>query len=192
VRQLCQTGILLETGKVKFCGRAADAIEAYNGVIDTACEVTFRPKCGRPSITSVKINPEALARGDLDIEISFQSPFPLNPPVPGFVMYSTTGVPVFASNPRFHRADYSPSSASSGVVTFTARKLPICGGRYRLSIWLGDWHTDYDYQADILAFDFKHGETSLNRPDPDSVGYVDSDGLWKVKESEVWQQSGGA
>jgi len=192
IRQLCGKGIVLEAGKIKFSGKAADAIEAYSGLVRTAHEVTFDPKPNKPSITLVKINPEALGHGDLEIEITFQSPFPLNPPVPGLAIHSVSGVPVFGSNPRFHKEGYVPSSIAGGVVAFTFKGFPICGGRYRLSVWLGDWHTDYDHQADVLAFDFKHGEISTNRPNPDSVGYLDGDGFWEIKHQGDVSSTQGA
>jgi lipopolysaccharide transport system ATP-binding protein len=189
VRQLCQTAIVFEAGKIKFIGKAAEAIEIYGGLVKTAHEISFAPKPGKPSITGIKINAEALAHGDLELEIAFQSPFPLNPPVPGFVVYSISGVPVYGSNPRFHKDGYLPSSISSGSVSFSLKGLPICGGRYRLSAWLGDWHTDYDQRDDVLAFEFKHGETPSNRPTPDSIGYLDESGEWKIKTNSGTIQS---
>jgi lipopolysaccharide transport system ATP-binding protein len=181
IRQLCNTAVVLQSGKIQFIGKTDSAIQSYSGFVKTASESTFAVKSDKPSITSVKVSSKALAQGNLQIEISFESPFPLNPPVPGFLITSTSGVPVYASNPRFHQKGYEVGSLSCGVVCFSVEKLPICGGCYHLSVWLGDWHTDFDERLDVLAFDFRKGEQPLHRPPSDSIGYLDYDGCWTVK-----------
>jgi lipopolysaccharide transport system ATP-binding protein len=182
VRQLCTRGIVLRSGRIKFLGNAASAIESYGGLLSIAHEVSFPARTGQPTITSVRIDPSALAAGSFRLEVGFESPIPLIPPVPGFVINSATGVPVYGSNPRFQGTGYNSIKATHGVVSFEVEGLPLCGGQYRLSVWLGDWQGDYDHRADVLAFEFKNGELPPNRPSSDVTGYIDHAGRWQVRQ----------
>jgi lipopolysaccharide transport system ATP-binding protein len=58
--------------------------------------------------------------------------------------------------------------------------LPVHGGSYRLSVWLGDWQIDYDSKRDALAFDFKHGHPASNTPNPEAIGFTDAPAEWSV------------
>jgi lipopolysaccharide transport system ATP-binding protein len=184
VRQLCSTGIVLRSGRVQFLGEVGSAIESYGGLVVMAHEVVFDARRNQPSITSVRIDPSALALGNFELEVDFESPFPLNPPVPGFVIYSASGVPVYGSNPRFHGAGYNTGRVSYGTVSFKVEDLPLCGGHYHLSVWLGDGAGDYDHRSDILAFEFKNGESPANRPSSETTGYLELAGKWQIIKSD--------
>jgi lipopolysaccharide transport system ATP-binding protein len=118
------------------------------------------------------------------VDISFKSPFNLNPPVAGLVISSFLGTPVFGSNPRFHKDRFDLVQLSEGVLRMVANNLPVFGGTYKLSVWLGDWHTDYDEKRDILAFEFKHGHRAANTPDPEAIGFTDATATWSVVNKE--------
>ena len=184
VRQLCSTSIVLKSGQVQFRGNTGSAIESYGDLVTMAHEVNFPPKGNQPGITCVKIDSSALASGHFHLEVGFESPFPLTPPVPGFVIYSASGVPVYGSNPRFHGTGYNSGKMSRGTISFKVEDLPLCGGHYRLSVWLGDWQGDYDYRPDILAFEFKNGEAPPNRPSSDNTGYLELVGQWQIVKSD--------
>jgi lipopolysaccharide transport system ATP-binding protein len=121
-----------------------------------------------------------LDKGNLVVTIGFKSPFALNPPVAGLVISSTLGTPVFGSNPRFHKEGFTPSKMSTGFLQMTVNNLPIHGGIYQMSIWLGDWQTDYDEKRDVLSFEFKHGHRSVNAPNPEFMGFMDVPGIWSL------------
>jgi lipopolysaccharide transport system ATP-binding protein len=167
---------VLKSGQVQFRGDTGSAIESYGDLVAMAHEVNFPPKGNQPGITGVKIDPSALASGHFHLEVGFESPFPLSPPVPGFVIYSASGVPVYGSNPRFHSSGYNSSKMSRGTISFKVEDLPLCGGHYRLSVWLGDWQGDYDYRPGILAFEFKNGS--------DNTGYLELVGQWQIIKSD--------
>ena len=180
VQALCTTGLVLQNGCTKYRGPVEQALQEYSASIKVASAVTFTPDNSRPSITHVAINQAQLDSGNLQLDIGFKSPFCLSPPVVGVVVYSSLGVPVFGSNPRFHRDGYGSPKLQQGIVRFTTSNLPIHGGTYRLSIWLGDWQEDYDEQRDVLAFHFRRGQRAPNTPSPDMIGYLDAGGYWSV------------
>jgi lipopolysaccharide transport system ATP-binding protein len=87
---------------------------------------------------------------------------------------------VFGSNPRFHTNGFGQPRLSEGVLRMKAAPLPVHGGVYRLSVWLGDWHTDYDEKRDVLSFEFKHGHPATNIPNPESIGFTDATAHWSI------------
>jgi len=180
VQTLCQNGIVLENGHLKFAGSSEDALRSYSESAGIQHYAEFPEEADRPSITSVKIDSEQLYLGNLIVDIVFNSPFALSPPIVGLIVSSALGTPVFGSNPRFHTKGYIHQSLASGMLRMEANNLPIHGGVYKLSVWLGDWHTDYDERKDILIFEFKHGHPASNMPNPEMIGFAEADAKWSV------------
>lgn len=182
VRRLCNAGILIESGRLSLKGEAAAVIEAYAGRFQLEPEVTFRARPDHPCITRVTVDPEAIKTGDLVVDVAFQSPYLLNPPIVGITVSSISGTPVFGSNPRFHPRDFDARSLTSGVCRMIVRNLPLSSGQYRLSIYLGDWQTEYDQKLDALAFRFRPNALVPFRPNSENIGHLDWEAEWKVSE----------
>jgi lipopolysaccharide transport system ATP-binding protein len=180
VRRLCGRSIVLNHGSVVYDGSTSSAIETYLGSVKQASKVAFHPKAGRPSITSARVDPNFVRQGHLKVEISFDSPFALNPPVAGFVIYSMSGTPVFGSNPRMHQNGFAPVAKQEGILSFVAWDMPLSSGQYRLSIWLGDWHRDYDHIVDVLSFDFVNPTQCEGRFDAELHGHLNYQGIWQL------------
>ena len=177
---LCNRGILLEVGKVVSEGGIQAVVEKYLSQRGLCLSARFEPYADRPSITSASIDEDALKSGDLIVDVGFVSPRELYPPIPGIVISSALGTPVFGSNPRFHNDRYPSSGAKSGVARLEVRGLPIVPGQYRVSAWLGDWQRDYDHKADILSFDFRSDIASGFRPKAEVNGYLDWKASWQL------------
>jgi lipopolysaccharide transport system ATP-binding protein len=178
LQELCDAGICFDRGVVVARGKMREAVTAYLGRGTQREEATFPPRADKPTITRISIDEPAALVGDLVVKISFESPFLLSPPVPGVVITSDTGVPVYGSNPRFHRSTLPNAPGRAGTLKVTARGLPLSGGCYRLSVWLGDWQTDYDQQRDALEFDFRRGSERAMRPLSATIGYLDWEAQW--------------
>ena len=180
VERLCHKGIYLENGRVLYNGEIRDTIACYLGRVSKQNLVSFQARPGQPSITSVKIDEDELKLGNLTIDIDFESPFELIPPVPGVVVYSESSMPVWGSNSRFHRKDRLPQRASAGRVRMEAKALPLAPGNYLLSVWLSDERVDYDHKSDILSFDFRLEAADLARPRSEEVGHLDWAANWRI------------
>jgi lipopolysaccharide transport system ATP-binding protein len=180
VQSLCQHGIFMEKGQLQYTGKIDDAVTTYLGRIRHENHVNFIPRPGQPSIVAVTVNENELNIGNLIVDIGFVSPFPLVPPVAGVVITSNSGVPVFGSNPRFHNGNYPPKSLKAGTVRMEVRALPLASTNYRLSVWLGDNHVDYDRKEDILSFDFRIKAGVPRRPSSEKIGYLDWSANWRV------------
>ena len=180
VQSLCKQGIFLESGQLQYTGKIEDTVTTYLGQIRHENHVNFIPRPGQPSIVSVTVNENELNIGNLIVDIGFVSPFPLVPPVPGVVITSNSGVPVYGSNPRFHNGNYPPKSLKAGTVRMEVRALPLASLNYRLSVWLGDNHLNYDRKDDILSFDFRPKNPVPRRPLSAVIGYLDWSANWRV------------
>jgi lipopolysaccharide transport system ATP-binding protein len=180
IQKLCQTAVVLEAGKIKCRSDVDEAMRAYSESMEIRNTARFHVDDSRPSISSVTVDSSELDQGNLIVDITFKSPFPLSPPVAGLVISSSLGTPVFGSNPRFHNNGFGEPKLSEGVLRMKATNLPVHGGVYRLSVWLGDWHADYDEKRDVLAFEFKNGHPATNVPNPETIGFTDISANWSV------------
>jgi lipopolysaccharide transport system ATP-binding protein len=56
---------------------------------------------------------------------------------------------------------------------------------YTLSVWLGDWHQDFDEKLNVLSFDFRPDTDIVwARPNSSVIGHVDWPATWKVEPSD--------
>nr|UXE45145.1 vitamin B12 import ATP-binding protein BtuD [uncultured bacterium] len=185
VASLCETALLLQNGQVKAVGRTDKIIEEYMQVSIPVSQACFIEREGMPSITGISLDQEAVRRGHFSAQIEFVSPYPLRPPVGGFIVSTLTGVPVWGTNGRFHPADNRIVSAQRGTLECSASSLPLLPSTYTLSGWLGDWHQDFDQKLNVLSFDFNpNAEVSL-RPDPNAIGHIDWHASWTVNEASL-------
>jgi lipopolysaccharide transport system ATP-binding protein len=180
VQTLCVKGIVLEAGMTKCVGTVEEAFSAYTSRTATQFSVEFPVNDSRPSISLVRIDEHQLEQGNLVVDIGFKSPFELNPPVPGLVVSSALGTPVFGTNTRFHDYASIQPKRTEGVLRLVAKALPIHAGLYKLSVWLGDWQVDYDEKREALAFEFKNGHMAANAPNPELIGFVDPKLTWDL------------
>jgi homopolymeric O-antigen transport system ATP-binding protein len=178
VASLCDSAIVMDGGHVAFHGSVGEAIASYGTRVNLTDEVVFEPRTAAPCITRVSIDRQGAADGDVIVDVGYRSPFALTP-VPGLTITSSTGVPVFGSNGRFHPSAHDGPGSFEGALRFVAEGLPLIGGTYRLSVWLGDWHADYDQRLDVLSFDFRPHAGDARRPPPEAIGYMDWPGSWR-------------
>jgi lipopolysaccharide transport system ATP-binding protein len=180
VQSLCQSAVMLEAGRVKYVGNVDEAIALYMDSSNLDSKAQFPADPTRPSITFVQIDKDELTRRNFVIYIGFKSPFPLKPPIPGIVISSLLGTPVFGSNARFHSEGYEVTPSCEGVLRMVANAVPIYGGTYQLSVWLGDGTGDYDSRRDVISFEFGDGHPPANMPAMEVCGIVDREARWQL------------
>ncbi len=69
---------------------------------------------------------------------------------------------------------------SEGVLRVKAEKIPLISGNYQLSVYLGDWHMDYDQRLDACAFTFEESSQPSNRPASEVIGHLNWESGWSV------------
>ena len=181
VQALCNSAVLLEAGRVTCCGSAAETIKVYSSNTQMNTSARFPADASKPSITHVKVDESRLNQGTLLVEMGFQSPFPLSPPVGGIVLSSQLGTPIYGTNCRFHNEHYGRPTATEGLLEMRVDNLPIYGDTFSLSVWLGDWQTDYDAKRDVVSFEFKSGYSAPISPGV--IGFLDTKARWTLRQS---------
>jgi lipopolysaccharide transport system ATP-binding protein len=185
VSALCTRGILVANGRIVFNGSVDSTIEQYSNMSPLEYSVSFPVNAKWPSISKVSVDRVSLVDRDLLVEIGFASPWPLQTPVGGLVLQSITGQPVWGSNRRFHPSLDQPKNLSRAVLRCEARHLPLTPGEYLLSIWLGDWHQDYDSKIDVLRIQIGDDRVDPLRPPVSVQGHLDWPAVWSTTSGEA-------
>lgn len=182
VVSLCGSALLLNAGRVVSAGDAERVVQSYAaGVLETG-RITFPVHPNGPCITAVNIDIEGLRDGNLSASIEFSSPYSISRPIGGIVISTPSGLPIWGSNGRFHRNEALNASADRGVLTCRAKAIPLIPSSYLISVWLSDWHQDFDVKRDILSFQFRPGHNTMLRPPARANGYVDWPAVWGLRD----------
>ncbi|MFT3731942.1 MAG: ABC transporter ATP-binding protein [Hyphomicrobium sp.] len=184
VRSLCNRALLLAGGKVIGDGSVEAVARQYINSSSSSDAITFATNPTRPSIVSIIVDRDALARGDLIVDIAFVSPRPLPAAVGGVMLRADSGEPLWGSDSRFHSSGEIAKGLTSGTLRCEARRLPIRPGRYHLSAWLADWHEELDSKQDVLSLGFGLADADPLRPSVSAVGYLDWPGTWRSVKIE--------
>jgi lipopolysaccharide transport system ATP-binding protein len=182
VRTLCESAILLENGRITRVGRVEQTVGFYSAPPNPDARVCFEARVDKPSITQIRVDQQALRGGHFSAQIEFTSPYQLRNPIGGILISSVTGLPVWGTNSRFHPNEASGISACSGILTCESTDLPLVPSTYTISVWLADWHQDFDVKHDILSFEFRRGGAHSLRPDPTLIGHVDWPACWNFRQ----------
>lgn len=176
----CTRAMLIMSGQIAFSGSVDQAIELYAHTGAPEHSVTFPADVKRPTITAIDVDPKALIGFDLLVDIRFASPRPFAP-IGGIVLRSPAGSPIWGSNGRFHPSAQQGNSLSCGVVRCEARQLPLTPGEYLLSVWLSDWHEDYDSRIDVLRIHIGTDYIDKLRPSNSLIGHINWPANWTAK-----------
>jgi lipopolysaccharide transport system ATP-binding protein len=184
VASLCSKGVLLRRGELVIKGPVREVLEYYNGE-GSRDSVELKVDLGKPCITKVAIDQARLAQGDFVMEVTFCSPFPLNPPIVGVVVSTLMGVPVFATDPLMHPEDFDPQRLSCGIARVVVPDLPLHPGEYRASVFIAEQGAPYDYRRDVLSFDFIPRRPIAAKCSPiEMIGALIVQARWELEERD--------
>ena len=180
VRALCTRCLLLESGRLVQDGPVQQIISRY---LDTSVRrlfANFPAIQGKPSIVSVILHREKIEQGVFEMTIEFCSPYPLSPPMPGFVIHNALQVPVLGSNPRYHNNGYPMLSLKDGKIKVILENLTLHSGLYKVDVWLGNRQEDFDYKPEAIVFEYQNPISYTDTPDPLLIGSVDMPCRWEI------------
>jgi lipopolysaccharide transport system ATP-binding protein len=139
IQRLCTRVLLVEQGQIKQDADPASVIAEYIGKgIEASYSAQARSKL--PTITSAAVR---VHNGSVVLSVEFRSPFPLTPPVLGFVMYDPVGTPVFGTNTRVDPPPTEMAPSSAGYIEAVVPSTYFRPHHYLFSLWLGDYYQDY-------------------------------------------------
>lgn len=179
LQSICSTGIWLSNGQLAGQGPINDCLAAYLHTANR--EAVFPPPLrDKPYITSVRVNPQSLAAGRIQIEVGFKAPFPLSPPVVGVVISSKFGSPISGSNGRMLGDAWKPKPAREGIITAYIDDVPLHSDTYLISVFLGDATMDYDQKVELLEFDYVSPRFYPQMPPLQIIGNGDFGWRWSL------------
>ena len=180
LQSICSVGLWLSQGQVAGQGTIGECLSAYLKTGQQQAEYEA-PSVERPHITSVRVDPEALAEGRIQVEVGFSSPFPLSPPVVGITISSKYGHPIGGGNGRMAGPAWTPAPTRAGTVTASLDQVPLHSDAYLLSVYLGDASMDYDRKLDALEFNFVSPRFHPQMPPLQVIGQTDFDWRWSLR-----------
>ncbi len=184
VRSLCSKAVYLNSGSLSFNGEVNKAINNYlqeNGAFDI---IDYSYQELKPTIMSIVLDIKELLNGGIKINVKFKSPFPIKNPVIGVVIYNQLDIPIYGSNGRYHPKNYSNVNIVEGEIVGHLNDSDLHTGIYKISVWLGDDHQDFDYKKNAVVFDYISNRGSLRKPDIQAIGSVDKIFNWKLIDYE--------
>jgi len=181
LQDICSAGLWLSQGQLVFQGPINDCLAAYLRTGSQRAEFEA-PAKAKPYITSIEVEPAALAAGRLAVAVGFKSPFPLSPPIVGVTLLSKFGQPISGSNGRMAGERWQAGPRHEGVVVAAIDDVPLHSGTYRLSVYLGDAAMDYDQKLDVVDFDFVSPRFYPQMPPVQTIGPADFRWRWSLRE----------
>jgi len=163
VRSLCHSCCLIEGGRLTLRGSAEDCVQRYlTADMGDELKATVKlPVKGDPRIrmesATLYCNGEKsayLQMGDeLDVEIEFTSDPPVQHPRIGIVILSTDGEKLINTNNRYLPSDDFAAPVSAGRLRLRLGRVPLVGGKYFVSFWLGDLVHDTHIAENAMVFE---------------------------------------
>ena len=146
IQRLCKRVIVIESGKIGMDAPTMEAVTQYLSG-DQSSKYFATPSRSEPAILRASVEER---EHFLLLSVDFQSPFPLSPPVLGFVMYDPMGNVVFGTNTQLDPPAAPMPSANSGRIEVVISTEHFRPKRYSISLWLGDAHSDYCQLPNVL------------------------------------------
>jgi len=197
VSNLCSNSIVMERGKLIFCGSAHSGIEHYllrqreaNAKGDMQ---KCRPAWAHPLITSARLLDETGQEtqsfplgSDITIEMTFDAinMTRLRSPTMGVIVNHVTQGVVGGVNTRMTGFWMDNGLYNSATLQCVIERTPFLQGSYSMDLWLGDGPTDLDSLSEYLSFNVE--ETDIyqsGHPPFAQFGVIYLDAQWKVLDA---------
>jgi lipopolysaccharide transport system ATP-binding protein len=163
VRSLCQTGILLERGKLTLHGTAEECVSRYvSGMVDEGlkAQATFqRPSKRTPWMTSARLlcdgEPTSTIPmgGKLSLEVDFEAEEAIQYPRLGFVVSTADGERLFNISARYQPTFELDGPVKSGTIRCDLGEIPLLARCYTIKLYMGDHAGDSHWEDDALTFE---------------------------------------
>ena len=169
IRRLCTRAILLSGGKVEIDGSVQSATEAYLSN-DVGEDFVGKANLSKPAITYATVR-WSRQHGML-LDVTFDGPVKITPPILGFVLYDCLGTAVFGSNAIFDHHDGRPHSMQKGTISVRVDTAALQPGTYYVSLWLSDLHELFFHADRVLRLELDPGANDDGRPPVAEIGSV--------------------
>jgi len=182
VRSLCRSSIVLSDGALKFAGSVEEGLGVYAN-LQLHPQARREVDTTRPRITDVRVDGEQTSAGHFEVRVDFTSPWPLDPPLVGLVIYNQLRSPIFGFNTWQDRS-YRAEAVRSGTAILRIPNLPLHSGVYTVGAWLGEKQENYDAIEDAATFTFISPEPLPAGLSAETVGATRVSGRWELLKGE--------
>jgi len=213
VESLCNSAILLDTGKLRMLGGTQEVISEYTKLTSAggAMSALLHEHSGRhPAATKLMTEVSIASRGaeptiirmgdDVSISVKFNSPRPIRPCC-GFTVKTEYGVRIFHVGDQYSDQLSTARAISSGILTCSLKRLPLMPGRYILDLSLCDfssptkWHRVgdvSDFVSDACWFEVLPADLlGSGKLPPLSEGPIFFTGQWSLQPHQSRKASEG-
>ena len=166
-------------GSLAIDSEAKEAIAFYSNQINDNSFASEADE-SKPTIRSVVLNQDLLKKGHLEVNVTFSSPWELDPPLVGIVIYTKLGIPVLGSN-TWLDPGFATLPVKEGTAKLTIKNLPLHSGNYKLSVWLGEKKQNYDSLRDVLQFEYISSTVLPQELSPDIIGALNYPTCWNLE-----------
>lgn len=149
IQRLCGRVLVFKSGQLSVDSDPETAVARYNGE-DVGSTYTEPPNPSQPTITRAAVT---LQNQEFLLTVEYESPFPLVPPVIGFVIYNSLSSPIFGTNTNVDPITPQPEPADRGRFEITIPAVMFRPDRYLISLWLAEAYADHCIREKILAID---------------------------------------
>jgi lipopolysaccharide transport system ATP-binding protein len=163
VRSLCQSGILLESGRMTLHGTADEVVTRFvSGMVDDGLRATNtfeRPKGKTPWMNSARLLvdgvPSAMVPmgSKLSLEVEFEAAEPIQFPRLGFVVATAEGERLFNISARYQPTFELDGPVTRGTICCDLGEIPLLARCYTIKLYMGDHCGDHHVVDDALTFE---------------------------------------
>ncbi len=162
VRSLCHSCCLIENGQLTLRGSADECVTRYLSATfseDLQATVVCPASDAPLRITSATILCDGLPTPHMDmgsqltVQVNFESDVPVHQPRIGLVVSTPEGERLINTNNRFQPSEDPGAPLCRGTMTCRLGRVPLVGGRYCVSLFLGDHVHDTHVIENALSFE---------------------------------------
>lgn len=178
ISALCQRALLLDHGRIVHDGSVQDAVTQHLAVGNSRTRSAGDQSGVR--VAQVRVDPYALSKGGLRVEVDFEADWELNPVFVGAVIYGFNGAPLLGFNSAMD-PNFRHVGASRGTAVLDIAHLPVHQGVYRLSVWLGEKNENHVHVPDAAVFDVVTDSPLPADLSVDVIGSTRVNGRWDIR-----------
>jgi lipopolysaccharide transport system ATP-binding protein len=177
IQRLCTRALLVDHGKILQDSDPATVVAGYMAKgADNSYSASPRPEL--PTIISADVDVE---NDEVVLSVEFVSPYPLAPPILGFVMYDAVGTPVWGTNSRVDPPTEELQPGASGNIQVRFPSIYFRPQSYLFTLWLGDHYQDYCHLEHALRLEIHDKSPRLH---PSNSGSVSIPVIWNYSKMQ--------
>lgn len=176
IRQLCNTGVLLEKGSVKFSGSIIDTLDLY------LSEGNATSHCYIPSNNIVKKIQASQKGASIQLSLEYESPDYISQPNFGWVIFDHNRVPIVGTNPLKSGVMEFGEPKKNGKILVDINAPVLVDGSYIIGCWFSDGKTNHIFSNDnCLLLNVDAMDLSTIYKNSNEEGYIVPMCKWTFK-----------